>query len=71
MKPTHPTTQARDIATLIDNDPIMASQIKEFIRPERLLELLDILKDIPSATIRNELLERDETNVLKQMQNLT
>ena len=38
----HPTYTARDIATLIDNDPIMASQIKEFIRQDRIIELLGI-----------------------------
>ena len=43
---THPTIQARDIATLIDNDPIMASQIKEFMRLERLRECLGL----PSTT---------------------
>lgn len=37
---THPTYTARDIASLIDNDPIMASQIKEFIQNDRLIELL-------------------------------
>lgn len=42
MNIAHPTLQARDIATLIDNDPIMASQIKEFIRHDRLLELLSL-----------------------------
>jgi hypothetical protein len=38
----HPVYTAKEIAHMIDTDPVMASKIKEFIKPERLLELLDI-----------------------------
>ena len=59
----HPTALAKEVASLIDADPIMARQLKEHVKPERLLELLEIdavllgFEDFdpekPDAKIRN------------------
>lgn len=38
----NPTLLAPQLAALLEADPVSAAQIKEHIKPERLLELLDI-----------------------------
>lgn len=38
----HPIDVAREIARLIESDPIAASIVKEHIRPQRLRDLLEI-----------------------------
>lgn len=60
MNIAHPTLQARDIASLIDNDPIMASQIKEFIREERLIECLGLT---PASFSREDLSDEMDRRV--------
>lgn len=34
--------QARLVAHMLDNDPVLAAQLKEYLSPARLVELLDI-----------------------------
>lgn len=49
----NPTDLAREIARLLVSDPIAASQVKEFVKEERLCELLEIspelvVKEVPA-----------------------
>lgn len=39
---THPTYTAKEIANLLDGDPIMAAQLKEFLSIKRIEELLEL-----------------------------
>lgn len=39
---------AQEIAQLLDRDPILASRIKEFIKEDRLREVLDLPEHAPS-----------------------
>lgn len=41
-----PAPLAREIARILDNDPIMARQIREYLSEERLLEILEIEAEI-------------------------
>ncbi len=41
----NPCKTAKEIAAILDSDPIMASQIKEYIKPERVLDFLEISDD--------------------------
>ncbi len=40
----HPCTSAAEVAKLLDSDPIMASQIKEYLSTERICGLLELKK---------------------------
>jgi hypothetical protein len=52
----HPTPLASEIAHVLRNDPIMARQIKEHIKPAELVELLEL-----SNTKEIECINEDET----------
>lgn len=42
MKLQHPQSVAQQVAALLESDPIAAAQVKEHLKPQRLLELLDL-----------------------------
>lgn len=42
MSTTYTPTTARELASALDSDPIAASQIKEYLSKERLIELLGL-----------------------------
>jgi flagellar biosynthesis/type III secretory pathway protein FliH len=48
----HPMTEAKKIADAIRNDPVAASQVKEFISHETLIELLGLGEALDSTTSR-------------------
>jgi hypothetical protein len=37
-----PYIQAREIARALDSDPVVAAQVKEYLTPKRICELLDL-----------------------------
>lgn len=43
---------AQEIAQLLDRDPILASRIKEFIKVDRLREVLDLPEQAPKENDR-------------------
>lgn len=40
MKLQHPQSIAQQVADLLESDPIAAAQVKEHLKPQRILELL-------------------------------
>ncbi len=54
---THPLYQAQLIAQYLDNDPILARQVKEHISEERLLELFEIKPEVVIREAEEALLD--------------
>lgn len=71
MSTTYTPTAARELANALDSDPIAASQIKEYLSAERLIELLEIqlpeppepdepcISDFRDKEIVSEVINRD------------
>jgi hypothetical protein len=50
----HPISASRQLANLLDMDPVAARQVKEHLSPERILQLLDLpLEDIETYVREN------------------
>jgi hypothetical protein len=48
---TNPCTTAAEVAKLLDSDPIMASQIKEYLSHERIHELLELEPELTDRAL--------------------
>lgn len=50
MKLEYPSILAAEVAAQLDNDPVMAAQIKEHLSDERLRKLLDLPSPVEDLT---------------------
>jgi hypothetical protein len=61
MTTSYPPTTAAEIARLLDSDPIVAGQIKEYIPVSRLIDLLGLLEDLDDHQFIRECVRRGIT----------
>lgn len=62
----HPSELAREIARLLDSDPIAASQVKEHLKPDRITELLNMpLREFEDAGLDEVMEEFPNSEILR------